>query len=179
MQCILQLPGSKRDGESPVSTLRVPPLKCALRLYSCPTLASNADLSERSESVPSRVKLRTTGRPVDIRLESLHSIRISLDLFPFGCLLDTPVDHISERRKLVDLFLELWKCVRVSIRREGVTHRACHPSVGKCHAKSFLGGLIAVEEQVTDLDLLHEDLLECLELLRRVLGLMSKGQIWS
>ena len=97
-------------------------------------------------------------------------------IFPLVRLLDAPVDHVPERRELVDLLLELRELVGVRVRREGVAHGAGHPGLGELRPQLLFRGGVAVEEQIADLDLLHEDVLERLELLGRVLGLVGRDR---
>ncbi|MCZ7627016.1 MAG: hypothetical protein M5R38_15730 [Candidatus Methylomirabilis sp.] len=47
--------------------------------------------------------------------------------------------------------------------------------IGQGHAQPFLCSLVTVEEQVTHLHLLHKDLFERLELLRRMLALCARA----
>src|SRR5437867_10185359 len=65
------------------------------------------------------------------------------------------------------LFRSLGEFVGMVVRAERMAHGAGHPGLGERDAKLLLGGAIAVEEQITDLDLLHEHVFEGLELVDR------------
>src|SRR5437773_681459 len=130
----------------------------------------------RPESVlvAARIELGPSVRPVDVRLQRLHGVPVGIDLHSFVWLLDAPVDHVPERRELVDLLLELGELVGMVVRSEGMAHGAGHPGLGKGDTELLLGRSVPVEEQITDLDLLHENLVEGLELLQRVLLLVGQ-----
>src|SRR3989475_12904280 len=128
-----------------------------------------------SDSVPARIEFGAPVRPVDVRLERLHRGRVRIDLHALVRLLDAPVDHVAERGELADLLLELGELVRVVVRPERVAHRARHAGPAELDVQLLGRGVVPVEEQVAHPHLLHEELLEHLELLGRVLVLVSAG----
>src|SRR5438874_998127 len=124
-------------------------------------------------SVPARIELAAAIRPVDVSLERLHRGRVRIDLHALVRLLDAPVDHVAERCELADLLLELRELVRMVVRPERMAHRARHAGPGELDVQLLRRGIVPVEEQVADPHLLHEHFLERLELLGRVLVLVS------
>src|SRR3954463_4157887 len=132
-----------------------------------------SDLVRWLMSMRARLELGAPIRPVDVRLECLHRVGVRIESHAFVGLLDAPVDHVSQRRKLADLFLELGELVRVDVGRKGMAHGAGHPRSRQLHAHLRLGLGVSVEEQIADPHLLEEDLLEHLELLGCVLVLVG------
>src|SRR2546428_10862461 len=126
-----------------------------------------------SDSVPARIEFGAPVRPVDVRLERLHRGRVRIDLHALVRLLDAPVDHVAQRGELADLLLELRDLVRMVVRPERMAHRARHAGPGELDVQLLRRGIVSVEEQVADPRLLHEQFLEHLELLGRVLVLVS------
>src|SRR5262245_40399945 len=117
----------------------------------------------------SRVELAALVRPDDVSLERLHRVRIDRDRHALIRLLDTPIDHVSKRRKLVHRFLELWELMRVRIGARWAAHSARHAGRRQLYAKPLLSLLVTVEQQIAEADLLHENIVERLQLFRRVL----------
>src|SRR3972149_1665602 len=74
----------------------------------------------------------------------LPGVRGGIELLALVRLLDAPVDHVPQRRELVDLLLELGKLVGMVVDRKGVAHGARHAGPGKFGPHLLLGGGIAM-----------------------------------
>ena len=62
----------------------------------------------------------------------------------------------------------------MGVRRERVAHGAGHPRLGQRDVHLLLGVPVSVEQEIADLHLLHEDLLEGVELVEGVLLLVRQ-----
>src|SRR6266508_5334410 len=112
-------------------------------------------IAEADDSIDPGREFGTPVGPVDVDLERLHGVALGIDLDALVRLLNAPIDHVPERRELVDLLLELRELVRMRVRREWVAHRAGHPRLGQRHVHPLLGGPVSVEQEIADLHLLH------------------------
>src|SRR6266545_710335 len=133
-------------------------------------------ITEAGDSMDSRREFGTPVGPVDVGLQRLHGVAIGVDLDALVRLLDAPINHVAERRELVDLLLELRELVGMRVRREWVAHGAGHPRLGQRYVHLLLGVPVSMEQEIPGLHLLHEDILERVELFGAVLLLVSQGR---